>query len=160
MPQAKGKSGINWRKALLFLLISFVILPLIAFAILYVPPSGWTSNDITTGKHPGYPNLVSHIYDMSVDNTTMFASEAARRSGWAVKRTDVQAGAVEAVATIVPLLSESEIEVTITPSPDNPRHSVATIRSHSRMGGGDLGANAYHIRTLQAAMDDKLPLVR
>lgn len=160
MPDAKGKSSVAWRKVALFLLVSLVILPGIAFAILYVPAAGWTSNEVTTGKHPGYPDLVPHVYDMSVANTTMFAAEAARRSGWTVKRTDPQTGEMEAAATIVPALSESDVRVTVRPAPNNPRHSVVTVHAKSRLGGGDLGANARHIRALQAAMDDKLPLVR
>ena len=132
---------------------------LVALAVVYVPPAGWTSNDVTTGQHPGYPDLVSHRYDMSVANTTIFAAEAAHRLGWQVTRTDANAGTMEAVVTVVPIPFKDDVTVTVTPDDKDPQYAVVTIRSHSRIGGADLGENARHIRALQAWMDDKLPLV-
>ena len=41
MPVAKKKGAVSWRKAFLFALVSLVILPLMAFAILFVPAPGW-----------------------------------------------------------------------------------------------------------------------
>ncbi|GAB4462367.1 MAG: hypothetical protein OHK0029_29080 [Armatimonadaceae bacterium] len=129
-------------------------------AVQMVPPAGWSSNDVTTGKHPGYPDLHPHRYDMSVNHTTIFAAEAARRLGWEVTRTDPQAGIVEAVVTVKPIPFKDDVTVTVTPDDTSGgKYTMVTIHSRSRVGSGDLGENARHIRALQAAMDDKLPRV-
>lgn len=132
---------------------------LVAVAVVYVPPAGWTSNDVTTGQHPGYQDLVPHRYDMSVANTTIFSAEAAHRLGWQVVRTDPNAGTMEAVVTVVPIPFKDDLTVTVTADTGNPHYSIVTVRSHSRIGNGDLGENARHIRALQAWMDSKLPVV-
>ena len=127
-----------------------------AVVIFYISPAGWSTNDVTTGKHPGYPDLQPRRYDMPPDAVIQFAATAASRlRGWKVTRTDVQKGTMHAdVTTFVPLFTD-DVEVTVHLEG---RISVVTIRAHSRVGGGDLGENARHIRALQAAMDERLPL--
>lgn len=138
--------------------LRFVLLPAllgatITGAVLLVPLSGWTTNDVTTGIHMGYPDLQPRIYDASVSNTTQFASAAAtRQKGWKVLRTEPEKGNVEVEVPSGPFTDD--LTVTITPEGEGSR---VVIRSRSRVGIGDLGANARHIRTLQTAMDDKLP---
>ena len=54
-------------------------------------------------------------------------------------------------------LFTDDLTVTVSPEGNNSR---VVIRSHSRVGRADLGMNARHIRKLQAAMDDKLPVAQ
>jgi hypothetical protein len=91
-----------------------------------------------------------------VDNTTVFAAEAARRlPGWRVTDTDRANGIVRAqVRRIFPLPGTDDVVITVVPEGSGSR---VTIRSHSRGGSADPGANARHIRDLQAAMDARLP---
>jgi hypothetical protein len=141
-------------------LLALAVGTLVAAAVLYVPVAGWTTNDVTTGKHPGYPDLQSRVYDMEPSHCAMFAAQAARRLGWEVVETRPEAGTVRAVVTVFPIPFKDDLTVTATPDPKNPRHTVVEIRSRSRVGRGDLGENARHVRALQAAMDDKLPRAR
>ncbi|MBC8137449.1 MAG: DUF1499 domain-containing protein [Fibrella sp.] len=140
-----------------------VILPaligaLAATAILYVPRAGWVSNDVTTGAHPGYPDLQSRKYDSSPSNTLRFASAAASGiRNWKVTNRDETKGTLHAeVRTAIPLFTD-DVSVTVTPTGRDNDSSLVTIHSWSRVGRGDLGENARHIRALQAAMDEKLP---
>jgi uncharacterized protein (DUF1499 family) len=135
-----------------------LLIGLVVAAVVYVPSAGWTTNDVQTGKHPGYPDIVPHQYDMTIAHTTQFAAEAARRLGWEVKRTDPQAGEVEAVVTVFPIPFKDDVTVKVVESSGG-KHSEVHIHSRSRVGSGDLGENARHIRALQAAMDAKLPRV-
>ncbi|MDX1934599.1 MAG: DUF1499 domain-containing protein [Capsulimonadales bacterium] len=120
-----------------------------------VPPAGWTSNDVTTGRHPGYPDLQPRRYDMSVENTTTFASEALRRvPGGKVTRTVPAGGRVHGEAQVLGTPFVDDVEILVTPENG---HSLVTIRSRSRVGKGDLGVNAARIRAIQSTMDEKLP---
>jgi uncharacterized protein (DUF1499 family) len=135
---------------------------LVSTAVLYVPAAGWSTNDVTTGKHPGYPDLQPRLYDSTVENATLLAAAGASRiPRWKVVRTVPQQGVMEAqVRTAIPLFTD-DVTVTVTPAkaPDGQPAAEVTIRSRSRVGGGDLGENARHIRALQAAMDAKLPRI-
>lgn len=131
---------------------------LVTTAILYVPPAGWQSNDVTTGAHPGYPDLQPRTYDSSPVNTIRFAAAAASGiRNWKVTKRDESQGMVHVeVRTVLPFFTD-DLTVVVTPTGADGDSSLVTIRSHSRVGRSDLGENARHIRALQAAMDDKLP---
>lgn len=153
-----GKSG-RGKLALQFLL-ALVLGTAVAFAVVFVPPAGWTSSDVTTGKHSGYPDLTSRVYDMPVAQCVQFAAQASANLGWQVAKSDPAGGAVRAEAGSLPGPFRQEVTVTVTPDGENPRHSAVEVRSRSLLGGADLGANARNIRALQAWMDDKLPRIR
>jgi uncharacterized protein (DUF1499 family) len=152
-----GKPTGEWnRKKILRTALGLLLFWTISAAILFVPLAGWTSADVTTGQHAGYPDLQPRVYDMSRENTIQFAQAAiARQTGWKVVKTDTGQGILEATAPGFP--SPSDITITVTPEAQT---SSVTIRSRSRFGFADLGANARHIRALQAAMDDKLPRLK
>ncbi|MBC7807377.1 MAG: DUF1499 domain-containing protein [Akkermansiaceae bacterium] len=134
---------------------------LIATALLYVPGAGWRTNDVTTGTHPGYPDLKPRKYDSSPTNTVQFAAAAASGlRNWKVVERDETTGVLRAeVRTAIPFFTD-DVTVTVTPTGADGDSSLVTIRSRSRVGEGDLGENARHIRALQAAMDEKLPRLK
>ena len=126
-------------------------------AAVAVPPTGWTSNDVTTGQHQGYPDLQSIRYDVDKRAATLLAAGAAQRiPGWTVKRTLPDEGIMEAEVAVPAFARVFTDDVTVTVTEEN-NASVVRIRSRSRVGRGDMGENARHIRALQAAMNAKLP---
>ena len=151
------KVSVEWnRTKILQAAIGLFILWTVAAAVLFVPLPGWTSADVETGRHPGYPELQPRIYDMRPENTVQFAQAAiGRLSGWHMVKADPAARTVEATAPGFPAPSDVHISVNISGA-----NSLVMIRSRSRFGFADLGANARHIRALQAAMDEKLPRVQ
>jgi uncharacterized protein (DUF1499 family) len=151
------KVSVEWnRTKIVRTAVGLVILWTVAAAILFVPPAGWTSADVETGRHPGYPELQPHIYDMQPTNTVQFVQSAiSRLSGWRMVKADPTTGTVEATAPGFPAQSDVTINVKISGA-----NSLVMIRSRSRFGFADLGTNARHIRALQAQMDDKLPRVQ
>lgn len=145
------------RKTVLRAAALAVVLGAAAFAVWYIPPAGYMTNDVTTGQHSGYPDLQPRRYDLDIAATTLYASEAARRlRGWVVKRTVPGEGVVQAEVGVPALLPVFTDDVTVTITSDGDLSRVV-IRSHSRLGRGDLGENARHIRALQRAMDERLP---
>jgi uncharacterized protein (DUF1499 family) len=151
------KVAVEWdRRKILRTAAGLIAFWLVSAAVLFVPLAGWTSADVTTGRHPGYPDLQPHNYDMDPANTVRFAQAViGRMRGWKVVRADASAGTLEATAPGFPAPSDVTLNVRTGGA-----YSLVVIRSRSRFGFADLGVNARHIRALQAAMDDKLPRVR
>lgn len=123
--------------------------------------AGWANrrlflvNDITTGESAAYPSLRSRVY-YGDPPTVAAAAEQAIRSlpHWRVVFHDTENEALEAeVETPVGHFLD---DVTIYAVPLTHGQTRVLIRSRSRVGRGDLGQNAAHIRELQAAMDRRL----
>jgi uncharacterized protein (DUF1499 family) len=106
-------------------------------------------NDVTTGATPEYPDLRPQVFAQSPDRVFDAASAVARAEGWEVTREERTTGVIQDVAT-TPLMRFKD-DVTITVTPDGDRTKVV-VRSHSRIGKGDLGTNARRIRRFQAAL--------
>jgi uncharacterized protein (DUF1499 family) len=139
-----------WPLALLGLLFAAV-----AVAAALIPRAGWSSNDITTGTHPGYKDLQPRRYDVPPAMAAQFAAQYATKNlGWRVVSTDPATNTVEIAVPVWPGFFTDDLTVTATPED---KGSKVVIRSRSRVGSGDLGVNARHIRALQAGMDSKLP---
>ncbi|MBV9850644.1 MAG: DUF1499 domain-containing protein [Armatimonadetes bacterium] len=115
----------------------------------------FTVNDITTGESAAYPELRSHVY-YAEPGRVLTAAEQAVRSlpRWRVVEVDAENHALAAeVSTPVGGFTD---DVTVYVTPLGGGQTCAIIRSHSRVGRGDLGQNAAHIRELQDAMDARL----
>jgi uncharacterized protein (DUF1499 family) len=74
------------------------------------------------------------------------ARRAAESLGWRVEAVDTEAGRLEAVAVSRIFRFVDDVVVRVRPAPGG---SVVDVRSNSRFGGGDLGANAARIRAFR-----------
>jgi uncharacterized protein (DUF1499 family) len=77
------------------------------------------------------------------------ALEAARAQGWRVSAEDRAAGRIEATAQSFWYGFVDDIVIRVTPSGEG---SVVDVRSVSRVGLSDLGANAKRIRAFRDAL--------
>lgn len=112
-------------------------------------------NDVTTGESAAYPHLRSRIYYASPEAVLAAARHSIRAlPRWRTVFEDTENDALEAEAET--LVGRFLDDVTVYAIDLGHGQTRATIRSRSRVGGGDLGQNAVHIRELQAAMDDRL----
>jgi len=102
-------------------------------------------NDVTTGATPEYPELQPQVFAQSTDQVFAAAAAVARAQGWDVTE-ERAAGVIRAVATT--RLMHFKDDVTVTLSPEGTRTKVV-VRSHSRVGKGDLGTNARRIKLFQ-----------
>ena len=128
------------------------------FAAYYVPSAGWSSNDITTGKHPGYPDLQPRRYDMPIRDVAAYAAAVISKTPrWKLMDSDPENGVVTAEVTVFPLPFTDDVTITVTPDDAEGKYSRVVVRSHSRVGKADMGENARHIRLLLAEMDKRLP---
>ena len=95
----------------------------------------------------GYPDIQPLILDAPPGGAFVTAKAVAQEMGWQVTGEDPKAGTLAAVATTFWFGFKDDIEIRVTPHGNGSRIDV---RSKSRVGKGDAGANAKRIRAYMA----------
>jgi uncharacterized protein (DUF1499 family) len=116
------------------------ILPLRAGAPVSAVHPGVT---VAQAQRAAYPDVVPLVLRVPPADAFAKAAFAAGAAGWEVVATDPAAGRIEATATSRWFGFKDDIVVRVTPVPGGSRIDV---RSVSRVGKSDLGANARRIR--------------
>ena len=101
-----------------------------------------------------YPDLAPLATDLAPEDAYRRALATARALGWAITREDPEAGSFDASETTAVFRFVDDVTVRVRPSSDG---ALIDVRSKSRDGRGDLGANAARIRRFAA--EAKLPSV-
>jgi len=124
------------------------VLPLRATApVPAVHPGSETAN----AQRRVYPDILP--LELAVPPAAAFARalDAATAMGWEIVAVDAVAGRIEATATTPWFGFRDDIVVRVAPTP-TPTGSRIDVRSVSRVGKSDLGANAKRIRALLARL--------
>ena len=123
------------------------VLPLRAAAAV---PAAYPGSETAKAQRRAYPDIVP--LELSVAPALAFARalDAATAMGWEIVAVDVAAGRIEATATTPWFGFRDDIVVRVAPAPTGSRIDV---RSVSRVGKSDLGANAKRIRAFLARLD-------
>ncbi|QFU15898.1 DUF1499 domain-containing protein [Microvirga thermotolerans] len=112
-----------------------------------IPPD--PSPEVREAQRSAYIRIAPLTLDLAPDQAFEVARKAAERLGWQIVEAvppggRVGTGRIEAVARSLVLRLPDDVTVRIRPRADGTR---IDIRSASRMGAHDLGANAARIRT-------------
>jgi len=99
---------------------------------------------IAAQQRQGYPELKPLVVKTGPRDTMQRAIDAARSLGWEVVASDAAAGRIEATDTTRWFGFKDDIVVRIRPEGEGSR---VDVRSVSRVGGSDIGANAKRIRS-------------
>ena len=110
-------------------------------------------NAVTPGITAEYPDLQPQTFGQSYEQVFDAAAAVGRELGWEATQEDRATGVIQAVATTRLVRFKDDVTVTITRAGER---TQVSIRSHSRVGKGDLGANAKRIRLFQAALGKRL----
>jgi uncharacterized protein (DUF1499 family) len=110
-------------------------------------------NDVSTGATPQYPDIQPQKFNQSPEKVFDAAVETSKAMGWDLIETDRNQGTVEAVATTRLFRFKDDVTITITREGDL---TIVNVRSHSRVGKGDLGTNARRIRSFQTELAKRL----
>jgi len=121
------------------------VLPLRADA----PNPVTVSPDVAARQRQGYPDLGPLTMLVPADAAFDQALAAARQAGWEIVDSDRTAGRIEATATTRWFGFKDDVVVRLTPVE---RGTKVDVRSVSRLGVGDLGANARRIREYLGAL--------
>ena len=112
-----------------------------------------TINDVTTGATPQYPDLQPQLFRQPVEQVFDAAAAVAHEMGWDVTQEDRTKGVIQAVASTRLFRFKDDVTVLFGHEGDQTK---VVVRSHSRIGKGDLGTNARRIRAFQAALAKRL----
>jgi uncharacterized protein (DUF1499 family) len=122
------------------------ILPLRAGA---VNPVEYGGEEVAAKQKQAYPDIVPLALAIPPDRAFDRALAAARGMGWEMVASDPAGGRIEATDTTFWFGFKDDVVVRVTPQPNGSRLDV---RSLSRVGVGDIGANAARIRAYLAAV--------
>ena len=105
--------------------------------------------EIAAKQRAAYPDIVPLELSLSPAEAFQAALSAARGLDWQVAAADKQSGRIEATATTFWFGFKDDLVVRVVPTPKGSR---IDIRSVSRVGKSDLGANARRIRAFLKAV--------
>lgn len=114
---------------------------------------GLNINDVATGATAEYPDLQPQTFSQSYEQVFDAAAAVGRELGWEVTEEERAKGTIQAVATTRLVRFKDDVTVTVTRGGER---VTVNVRSHSRIGKGDLGANAKRIRLFQTALAKRL----
>ena len=123
------------------------ILPLRAAAPV---PAAYPGSETAKAQRRAYPDIVPLELAAAPAATFTRALEAATAMGWEIVAADAVGGRIEATATTPWFGFRDDVVVRVAPTPTGSRIDV---RSVSRVGKSDLGANAKRIRAFLARLD-------
>lgn len=112
-----------------------------------------TLNDVRTGATPEYPELQPQRFAQPFEQVFAAAAATAREMELEITAQSPEKGELQAIATT--RIMRFKDDVTISLARDGQAVTV-NMRSKSRIGKGDLGANARRIRDFQARLAEKL----
>ena len=112
-----------------------------------------TINDVTTGATPEYPDLQTQRFAKTADQVFAAALATAKEMGLDITAQSSGKGEIQAVATTKVLRFKDDVVISIR---SEGTLTAVNIRSHSRIGKGDLGANARRIREFQTRLTARL----
>jgi uncharacterized protein (DUF1499 family) len=116
------------------------ILPLRANA---ANPPEYAGPETATQQKQAYPDIQPVLLEIAPDSVFTLAHRAAEKMGWEIVAADSAAGRVEATATTTWFGFKDDVVIRIEPAD---RGTRVDVRSKSRVGRGDVGANAARIR--------------
>ena len=107
--------------------------------------------EIAAQQRLGYPDLAPQFYRISQEALFGHALQAARKLGWEIAAAVPEEGRIEATDTTFWFGFKDDVVLRITSIKDGSR---LDLRSVSRVGRSDVGANAARIRKFLAALSD------
>ena len=116
----------------------------------FSPPKTYQSH-FAELQQIGYPDLRPLELALPPKQAFARAAETARGQGWEITALDERAGTIEAVVTTRWFGFKDDVVIRITPAGAGSR---VDMRSKSRVGRSDAGANAHRIREFLTRMEE------
>jgi uncharacterized protein (DUF1499 family) len=105
-----------------------------------------------SAQRAAYPEIVPIVVAKAPGVAFDAALAAARSLGWTIVATDAASGRIEATATTSWFGFSDDVVIRVVPAQGGSR---VDVRSVSRVGKGDLGANAGRVRAFTAIVAGK-----
>ncbi len=112
-----------------------------------------TTNVAETGPDPLFPELRERSYTATAETLQIATDQALTTLGWAVVERNEQQGVTHAVINTPLWQFKDDLWVQLRQEGSQTR---VALRSASRVGRGDLGANTRHVLDFYAALEEAL----
>ena len=119
-----------------------------------VSPPAYDGQDAADQQRRAYPDIVPLDLSVAAEQALDEAAAVARQLGWEVVAVDRRRGVLEAIDTTFWFRFKDDVVVRVRAI--GASRSRLDVRSKSRVGRGDLGANARRIRMFTAALRARL----
>lgn len=106
-------------------------------------PVAYPGDSVARVQREAYPDLQPLMMAMPVDSAFSLAARTARQMGWEMVDQDRREGRIEATATTPWMGFKDDVVIRVSSASGIAR---VDVRSKSRVGRGDVGANAKRIR--------------
>lgn len=106
-------------------------------------PATYAGTEVARAQAEAYPDVRTHRIDAAPGETFERALAAAREMGWEIVAADPASGRIEATATTLWFGFKDDVVIRIEADGGGSR---VDVRSVSRVGQSDVGANAARIR--------------
>lgn len=118
--------------------------------LVYGGSNNMTPEQLIEQTNAAYPDLVTQRYNESADMVFEKALDAVDALGWELVAADASAGRIEATDTTFWFRFKDDVVIKIDQQGSD---TVLDARSVSRVGTGDVGANAIRLRKLFALLE-------
>ena len=106
-------------------------------------PAGYDGEEVARQQKEAYPDIEPYRMNASAEDAYKKALTAAKEMGWEIIAADPAGGRIEATATTFWYGFKDDVVVRVR---EDNGDSVIDVRSKSRVGKSDVGANAARIR--------------
>lgn len=104
--------------------------------------------DVIAVQQEAYPDLQTLLSPLPLDEAYSRALQVATELGWDIYHQDRNAGVIEAVDTTRVMAFKDDVVIRVR---SDAQGTLLDLRSVSRVGEGDIGANAKRIRAFREA---------
>jgi uncharacterized protein (DUF1499 family) len=112
-------------------------------------PADYPGAETAAKQQSAFPDIRPVDLNVPPDAAFARALDTAKSFGWMIDGTDAASGRIEATATTPWFGFKDDVVIRVTPTAAGSR---VDIRSHSRVGKGDMGTNAKRIRAFIAKL--------
>jgi uncharacterized protein (DUF1499 family) len=119
-------------------------------------PPAYDGADAAAQQRRAYPDIQPIVVMAPAATVFDAALDAARGQGWQVVAADRDSGRIEAIASTLWFGFKDDVVIRLRPDTQAAATRV-DVRSKSRVGVGDLGANARRIRLFVSALRERMP---
>jgi uncharacterized protein (DUF1499 family) len=116
-------------------------------------PPDYAGEEVAAQQREGYPDIQPLQLPLPVDQAFALALEAAQAQGWEIVAVVPEEGRIEATATTFWFGFKDDVVIRVASAGDGSR---VDIRSKSRVGRSDVGANAARIRAYSSELERRL----
>ena len=116
-------------------------------------PATYEGGEVAQLQQEAYPDLMTLVYAQPVDEVFAAAAAAAEAMGWDMVASVPSQGRIEATATTRWFGFKDDVVIRVRAADSG---ALVDVRSKSRVGGSDIGANAARIRAYRDELNSRI----